>query len=343
MHLSSSESKSDQQSSPRTILEEKMGKLRLPYSIYAAAKLGVADLLKNGPKRYEELAETLSVHPRALLRVMQILADEGIFEEIEEGRFASNSVSKLLESGNFRERVEVFFEVDVDVSRDILYTVKTGRSAFQHRLGMSFYEYCFRNAAYGQDFYASMAEVTKELAPSLLSAYDFSNFKNIVDVGGNRGALLAEILKVNPQAHGILFDQPPMIEEAKIFLKQEGVLDRCKLIPGSFLDSVPKGGDLYVLKWVLPDWDEDNSIRILRNIHDAMSADSKLLVIDTVMPKGNKPSPARGMDFSMMIIGSVGGIRTEPEIREVISKAGFKVDKVIPVTPLFTVFETSFA
>lgn len=309
--------------------------------IYAVAKLGVADLLKDGPRKHDDLARALNVHSRALLAVMRVLADEGVFEEVDAGKFASNPVSQLLESGRMRERVVVWFEKDAPVSRDILYAITTGDPAFEHVHGMSFYEYCSRNPDFNHDFNQLMGEYTEKFAKDLIPSYDFSGYKVIVDVGGNIGALLAEVLKANPHAKGKLFDRPAAIEEAKTFLKHEGVLDRCELLPGSYFDPAPRGGDLYILKWVLPDLIDEKCLLVLQNIRSAMFPTSKFLLIDTVMPMGNKPSPARHLDLNMMIIGSRGGVRTESEIRTLISKAGFAVNRTIQITPLFTVFELS--
>lgn len=326
-------------------LREKSGPpgkgVSVPYMVYAAAKLGVADLLKEGPKTHENLASALRVHPRALLRMMQVLSDEGVFHEVEEGRFASNPVSQLLESGKMRERVIVWFEKDRPVAREILYTIKSGEPAFEHVYGMDFYEYCSQNPDYNHDFDAMMTDYTRKFANAFVPSYDFSGYKAIVDVGGNIGVLLAEILKANPHAKGKLFDRSAAIAEARSFLEQEGVLDRCELVPGSYLDSAPPGGDLYILKWVLPDLADETCLRVMQNMRKAMSANSKFLLIDTVMPKGNKPSPARHLDLNMMMIGSRGGIRSESEIRALVSKAGFIVNRTMQITPLFTVFELS--
>jgi len=341
--LSSPQEKQVSQPSPIEILKEKArppGKgVSVPYLIYAVAKLGIADLLKNGPMTNETLASTLKVYSRALLRTMEILADEGIFVEVEEGKFASNPVSQLLESGKMRERVIVWFEKDLPVARDILYTITTGEPAFEHVHGMGFYEYCSQNADFNHDFDSMMTDYTRKFANEFVPSYDFSDYKVIVDVGGSVGMLLAAILKANPHTRGKLFDRLAAIEEAGKFLRQEGVLDRCELVPGSYFDSAPPGADLYILKWVLPDLVDETFLRVMRNIRKGMNANSKLLLVDTVMPRGNKPSPARHLDLNMMIIGSRGGIRSESEIRDLSSRAGLSVRKAIPITPLFTVFE----
>jgi hypothetical protein len=150
-----------------------------------------------------------------------------------------------------------------------------------------------------------------------------------VDVGGGQGVLLAAILQANPGMRGILFDLPHVLESAKRVMEAAGVGDRCEIVPGDFFASVPVGGDAYILKWVLLDWEAEDALTILRNCHRAMQAHGKLLGVEMLIPPGNAPFAGKVIDLGILV-SVLGRHRTEAEYRGLLSAAGFTLSRVIP-------------
>jgi len=329
------------QKSTDEILEEKTGNFRLPYCIYVAAKLGIADLLKDGPKGFEEIARAVEANPRGVLRLLQRLSKEGIFCELEHGHFGLTPTASLLQTGGWRERVIVWFEDWVPVEQQLLYTVKTGKSAFNQVHGMGLYEYAAENPTFDADFEASMSEGTKRVAKALIDSYGFSGSNKVVDVGGGHGVLISSVLKANPKLEGILFDRPLVVQGAIRILAAEGVEHRCELVGGDFFKSVPKGGDIYLLKSVLDDWEDDAAIQILTNIRAAMNhRRGKLLLIERLMNENNQSSEAKSADLNLMLVGR-GRVRKETEISGLLAKAGFKQNHILATQSSWSIIEAN--
>jgi hypothetical protein len=166
---------------------------------------------------------------------------------------------------------------------------------------------------------------------AILAAYEFGQASHVVDVGGGEGALLAALLLAYPALHGTLFDLPPAIERAKEYFAQKELRARCRLVAGDFFQSIPAGGDLYILKRVIHDWRDEQSITILKQCRAAMSAGSRLLIMDRVVAPGNLPSEAKLFDINMMV--SAGGQeRTAAEFAALLQVAGFQLTRIIPTT-----------
>jgi hypothetical protein len=180
-----------------------------------------------------------------------------------------------------------------------------------------------------------------EIEP-VLAAYDFSDFGTIVDVGGGHGRLLAAILRKTPQARGILFDAESVVAGAPAVLDAAGVADRTAVVGGSFFESVPSGGDAYVLKHIVHDWDESKVLEILRNVRDAMAANTKLLVIETVIPDDDREHLSKLLDLEMLVAGT-GKERTAAEYTRLLNRAGFRNTRVIPTIGPASVVESEAA
>jgi ubiquinone/menaquinone biosynthesis C-methylase UbiE len=171
------------------------------------------------------------------------------------------------------------------------------------------------------------------------AAYDFSTFHTLVDVGGGTGYFLAAILQANPTLRGILLDQPQIVEQARLRMKAEGLEDRCQVVGGDFFSSVPPGGDGYTIKGALFNWDDERATQILANCRKAMKPRGRVLVIESVMPSGNAPSPAKVLDIEMLV-GIDGGVaRTESEFRALFARAGLKVSRILSLPSLYSVIE----
>lgn len=306
---------------------------RIAMMVAVAAELGVADLLRDGPKGVEELASATKTHGPSLYRILRALASHEIFSEDDDGRFRLTPTAELLRSdvpGSVRESARSLTrELSRGASANMLNTVRTGKSAVEHAFGMSLFEYLAKHPAQEEAFNRQMAEGSRRIASQVVTAYDFSRTVKVVDIAGGQGILLSHILKAHPHPTAVLFELPSVVEEAKRTL-DPAVLARAELTSGDFFKSVPQGGDVYILKDILHDWDDDRAVVILKNIRRAMSGSAKLLVIEGVVPKGNSPSLAKMMDVTMLMFTG-GRERTETEHRNLLRAGGFRLNRLIPV------------
>ncbi len=240
----------------QTVTQMIMG-FRVTRMIYVAAKIGIADLLSDGPKSVDVLARATQTHAPSLYRLLRALASLGIFAEDAQGRFVLTPLAESLQSGvSESQRARALYMGDPSVWRswaDLLHCVTTGQSAFQHLFGMESYEYRTRTPELNAIFNDFMTAVTITQTAAVVAAYDFSGIGTLVDVGGGHGGLLAAILKVNSSTRGVLFDQPHVVAGAKPLLEAAGVAGRCEVIGGDFFASAPSGGDAYILKNVIMD------------------------------------------------------------------------------------------
>ena len=311
-------------------------------SIYAAAKLGIADLLKDGAKNCEELATATGTKARSLYRVMRALAQVGVFAEKQEGSFSLTPLSACLQSdipGSVRALAILFGEEQYKAWGNILHSVRTGESSFEHLFGMPVFEYYAKNPEAEKTFNAAMTSGSDAEKAAVTQTYDFSTIRKLVDIGGGHGSFISSILKANPTLQGVLFDLPSVVEGAPNVISAEGVADRCEIVGGSFYESVPSGADAYILKHVLHDWDDETSLTILKNCHSAIEENGKLLVVEQVVPPGNEPALAKFMDVNMMMMHPGGCERTEAEYQALLEAAGFKLTKVTPTRSMVSVIE----
>jgi hypothetical protein len=304
----------------------------LTQMIYVVAKLNVADLLANGPKSVEEIAAIVGAHPRSLYRLLRALASLGIFEQDSNGRFRLTPLAELLQAegeGSLHPFALSYGEPWWwDAWGRLLHSVQTGETAFNSVHGQSLFEYLDQHLEAAKIFNANMRSMTAGEAQALASAYDFTKTRLLVDVGGGLGTMATAILQSQPEAKAILFDLPSVIAGARGYLAA-GIETRCQLVAGSFFEWVPRGGDTYLLKDIIHDWDDARSIAILRNCRHAMSDSAKLLLIERVIPPGNEPADGKLVDISMLVM--TGGMeRTESEYRALLEAAGLRMTEIIP-------------
>jgi hypothetical protein len=329
------------QMSSGAILSQMLLGNRIQQAIYVAAKLGIADLLKDGPQTSKELAQTIGAHAGSLYRLLRVLASFGIFAEDEQGRFEMTPLASLLQKGT-RNSKRAFALWSGGVSYQLFgaleYSVLTGEPAFDHLFDMEFFEYLVQNPEVGILFDEFMSRQTAPVGP-VIAAYDFAGVDTVVDVGGGRGELLAALLSAHPTLRGILVDNSRAIQGAKRVLEAAGVVDRCETICGDILESVPCGGDAYILKSVVHGFNDDDAARLLRNCHQAMNDGAKLLLIEFVMPPGNDPFPGKLMDL-LMLVGSHGGReRTDAEFRALFAAAGLQLTNIMTTKYAYSVIE----
>jgi hypothetical protein len=302
-------------------------------AIAVAAELGIADHLEHGPKTCEELAQAVSAHPGALYRLLRGIASVGVFAEEAPGCFTLTPLAALLLTNTPQSwRAAAIMNGEPWAWQpwgDLLYSVKTGRPAFDHLFGMEFDAYLAQHRSAADTFQTFMHVATAEEAMAVAPVYDFSGLTTIVDVGGGRGALLGAILQANPHLRGVLFEAPHVIATASPALEAQGVADRCELVAGDFFETLPAGGDVYILKWILVSWNDEQAITILQNCHRAMQANGKLLVVERIIPTGNEPFYGKLADLNLLVLYS-GRHRTEAEYRSLFARAGFMLSRIIP-------------
>lgn len=311
-------------------------------AIYVAAKLGVADLVADGPKTVEELASAVGAHAPTLRRLMRALAGLGVFTEDAGGRYGASVFTQFLRTGpgSMRGMVLHLGETPSWLAWDeLLGSVRTGEQGFERAHGVEVFPYYAAHTESNEPFNDAMAELSKVVAAAVTEAYDFSHFGRIVDVGGGHGALLMSILRANPEALGVVFDQPEIVEGARAAIEAEQALaSRCAAVGGNFFESVPEGGDAYVMKWIIHDWDDERALTILRNVRRAIPATGRLLLCEQVVPEGGGPSPAKLMDLQMLVMTG-GRERTAVEYGALLKRAGFELTRVVETKSLISVVE----
>ena len=314
--------------------------------IHVAATLGVADFLRSGPKSCHELAAALRVDPEVLYRVLRALASLGIFEETDPRRFALTAMAQPLRSdvpGSLRGSAMLYGERWWwQACGELLHSVRTGQPAFDHAHGKALFAYLNDAADAAATFNDHQTSMTQQDAAAVVSAYDFREYARVVDVGGGHGALTAAILRACPSTIAVLFDQPAVIEGAKQRLREEGLTDRCTCIAGDFFESVPEGGDAYVLKDIVHDWDDDRAMAILRNCRrvmaHAMADTTRVLVVEKVIPPGNAPFPGKLTDITMLLVAG-GRERTAKEYETLLTGAGLALTRIVPTSSPASVIE----
>lgn len=330
-------------SSPSMVMLQMISGTWLSQLIYAAAKLGIADLLKDGPKISEELANSTGTHARFLYRALRALASYGIFKEIEPNCFGLTPLAETLQSGvpgSMRNMaIHGGDEYNFYPFGKILYTLQTGKSAFHHFHGIGIFEYLTQHPDTGKDFDEAMTEYVSQMHISFAAAYDFSGVKRVVDVAGGHGTLIKSILKANPTMTGILFDRPSVIEGSRKSIEAAGLADRCDVVGGDFFESVPSGGDVYIVSSVIHGWNNEDSAKILRNCHRAMVDNGRLLLGELVIPTGNEPFFGKIQDINLMIAADSGQERTKDDFQKLYEMSGFKLTRIIPTQSLGSIVE----
>jgi ubiquinone/menaquinone biosynthesis C-methylase UbiE len=301
-------------------------------AIYAAAKFGIADHLKDGPKTVGELASATSTNPDALYRLLRALASVGIFTEGASRHFSLTPLAEPLRSdiaGSKRALALMCGDEQYRAWAEIDYSVRTGRIAFDKIFGKPIFDYLGEHPDKARIFDAAMVGTHGREANAILNAYDFSGIGVVADIGGGNGSQLTEILTKHDKIKGILFDLSHVIERAKERIHGLGLLDRCKFVSGSFFDAVPDGADAYILRHIIHDWDDEKCLTILRNCHRAMPPASTLLIIESIIPPGNEPFLGKFLDLHMLLIPG-GKERTQDEYRTLFERAGFELKRIVP-------------
>jgi hypothetical protein len=320
--------------------------LRASQALYVAAKLNVADHLVHGPLDAEELSKAAEVDTAALGRVMRALCSLDVFAESSAGKFSLNSTAELLRSdvpGSYRNAVLFSVgEVRWRCWSDLLGTVRAGGGGAERTLGMSLFDFYAAHPEESRIHDQSMRATSAAQAAALVGAFDFSQAGVLIDVGGGTGELLAAVLEANSLLRGILFDLPHVVAHAQSVFTDSGVIDRAQTMGGSFFESIPSGGNTYLMKTVIHDWDDARATAILANCRRAMTAGGKLLIIERELPEIGAPgqtAEAFLLDLEMLVMTPGGRERTRSEFARLLSDTQFKLVRIVPTTSPLSIFE----
>lgn len=326
----------------REALEEMLGGYRNAALLYVAAKLGVADDLAEGPRTATELAMRSGAHGDSLHRVLRGLALLNVVRECGDGRFELGPAGEWLRSdreGSLRGWAILCGEEYMPAWGNLLHSARTGETAFDDAFGMSPWEHRRQAPELGTHFNAWLAGATARAAEAIAGTWDFSRFAMIADVGGGTGALLAAILRAHPTARGVLVDQASVADDACALLHASGVADRCRFEAADFFERVPAGADLYILKSVIHDWDDERSVAILRNCRAACGEDGTLMLVERALPERAVDDPRAVMlDLHMMAVTG-GRERTMEEYDDLLRRGGFRIAAVAQTAVGFHLFE----
>jgi hypothetical protein len=326
---------SDTPANPLMQMLQMMNGLWLTQCIGVAAQLEIADHLIDGAKSVEILAKATCVDAQSLYRLLRALASSGIFAETEPRHFQLTSLADCLRSDapNSIRGLAIWTAIAPahwGAWGNLLYSVKTGKPAFEQFTGMPIFEYFGQNPDAAAIFDQAMTSASAMFNPAIAYAYDFSWINTLVDVGGGQGALLVAILQANPHLKGIVYDLPHVVAGAAPYLEKWGLQQRCQAIGGNFLEAIPEGGDAYILKNTLTNWDDDHAIQILKNCYRAMPQSGKLLIAQSVIEPGNSRDLGKFTDLEMLLMTAGGHERSLAEFEQVLNAAGFQLSRTLP-------------
>jgi len=312
-------------------------------ALQVALHLEVPDRLANGPRTAAELARETGVQEDALYRVLRALASVGLFEERASRTFATNPAADLLRKGQTTLRDILYFLTDAPhfrVYADLLHSVQTGQPVAEKVFGAPIFEYVKGDPALNERFNNGMTSASAAAIAGALKAYDFSGINVLVDVAGGHGMVLTSILRQYPAMRGVLFDVDHVVAGAAPLIDGAGVTDRCKIVSGDFFEAVPPGGDVYIMKNIIHDWDDDRALTILRNIHQVLrgTPGGRVILLESVVQPGGGPDFAKMIDLEMMVLPG-GRERTAEEYASLFARAGFTLTRVVPTESLMSVIE----
>lgn len=312
--------------------------------LYAAAELGIADHLTDGPKRTGELADRTGTHTSSLHRLMRALAHFGVLSREDDRRFSLTPLGEALWSdapGAARSTVRTvagngFWKALLKLPD----TLEDGEPGFEKAFGQSFFSYLEDHPEEAFHFDKTMIGFHGAEPPAVADAYDFSDVDTVVDVGGGTGNMLATIFERYPIPRGLLFERPRVVREAPTLLEERGVADRIACESGNFFEEVPEGGDVYILSHILHDWSRRQSLRILRNCRAAMKPDARLLIVEMVLPEDG--SSHLGYELDIVMLALTGGReRTKPEYAGLLEEAGFRLERVVSTASPVSIVEAT--
>jgi len=310
----------------------------------AACRLMLPDLVAGGAKSAAELAAATGTHPESLHRILRALAVWGFFVEMPDGRFGPTPLSDTFRSDKpgLRNMTIMLSEEGYEAWGDLMYTLRTGKPAYEHMYGKSHFDRLGEDPEMAAHFNAAMVEFSSRVAAAFAAAFDFTGVRTAVDVAGGNGALLIGVLQAHPDIQGVLFDLAQGLAGAHEKLVAAGVSDRVTLQEGSFFEAVPSGADLYMLKSIVHDWDDERALAILQTCVRAMHSRSRLVLLERKLPErvenlDDAFTTVMGDVHMMVVLG--GKERTANEFRQLLAQAGLQMTREVRMESDITAFE----
>lgn len=326
---------------PVAVMQMIMGRF-VSHAVGTAARLDLAEHLASGPKTASELAKLSGAHAPSVYRLLRALASVGVFRE-EGDHFTNTPLSETLRAnvpGTVRPMAVFMSHPDhIAAWSELPYSVRTGASGFEKAHGAPPWELLTQRAELAQVFNDAMTSFSGVIAPAVAEAYDFSSASVIADVGGGHGFLLTTVLQKFPGASGVLFDLPSVVAGARRVV--EPVAARCEIVGGDFFEEVPGGADVYMMKSIIHDWSDDDSIRIMKTIHKAAKPTSRLILVEGVIKNDTGPDMGKLLDLEMLVMTNGGRERTEQEYAKIFEAAGWKLARVLPTRSPLSVIEAT--
>jgi hypothetical protein len=302
-------------------------------AVHVAATLGLSDLLADGPQGIPDLAKAIGADERSLARLVRALASVGLYVVGDDGRVVTTELGDALRTDAphpvaARARL-VGSPFHWQAYGALEHSIRTGEVAFETVHGQPMWDYLDSHAAEHSIFDAAMTAMSREVADAVVDAYDFGGSGSVVDVGGGRGMLLSAVLQRHPSLDGVLFDRPDVVEGAHALLAAAGVAERCRVVGGSFFESVPEGADVYLLKAVIHDWPDVESVRILDTCRRAMPLHARLLLVEQLLDEALDPVRTAFSDLTMLVVAG-GQERTTDEYASLLAQAGLTLTRTVP-------------
>ncbi|MEU9078603.1 methyltransferase [Kitasatospora sp. NPDC004745] len=311
-------------------------------AISVAARLGVADILAEGPLAVEEIAKRAGADAKSTHRILRALAGHGVFAVRPDGRYEQTPLSEKLRE----DATDSMRGFALLMSHPLLWeewghlftAVETGEPNLPKLRGMNALEFFHATPEYAGVFFNAFGRLSESETDPILAAYDFSQFGTVVDVVAGRGGLLAGILQQSPDVKGVLYDSEAATVDSPAFFEAAGVADRLTIAHGGHLDALPTGGDAYLFKHIIHDFSEADAVTALRNAREAMAPGGKLLVVEYVLPENNEHHLGHSIDLWLMLMLGAQD-RTLEQYSELFAKAGFTLTRAVPTTAPISIIE----
>ena len=311
--------------------------------VAVAVELGLAERLAAGPRTATDLAAEAGAHAPSLRRLLRTLVAMGVVDDDGSGRYSITPLGEELRQDRLGPLSRLFNAEHYWQSwMQLGHSIRTGERAFDFVHGMRNWDYYATHPAEGAIFDAAMSGITGPVSIAVAEAYDFSQFQVVADIGGGDGTLLIEILRRHPSVTGMLFDRPNVVARGRTTLDAVGLLDRCEIVGGSFLESVPPGASVYVMKSIIHDWEEPAVSAILERCRAAIGdSGAPLLLVERVLSEKIGPEALDGLLSDLDMLANPGGQeRTDVEYGALLQRAGFKLERIIPTLTPFQIMES---
>jgi hypothetical protein len=276
-----------------------------------------------------------------LFRLLRALVGLGVFKKDASDRFALTPMGELLRAGDPDSKRAMAIMIGEEHHRawgELLYSLETGKPAFDHVYGEPVFDYLAKHPEAGANFDAAMTAIHGRETAAMIEAYDFSGIEHLIDVGGGNGTLLSMLLARYPSLRGTLYDLPHVVDRNRVKLREAGIADRCRAVGGDFFQNVPTGANAYLMRHIIHDWDDERSIAILDNCRRAMADGGRVLLIEIVLGDDLKSNFGPMLDLNMLVMPG-GKERTAAEYRQLFGAAGLKLARIIPTTADVSVIE----